>query len=81
MRHSPQAFSAPSKQTQDFKPKGDRSLIASISALSMISIPSFAPSASKPHDKAAKREQNPHYTRYNGLTGDCSPRQARHDDW
>jgi uncharacterized protein (DUF1501 family) len=35
----------------------------------MISIPSFAPSASKPHDKAAKREQNPHYTRYNGLKG------------
>jgi len=34
----------------------------------MISIPSFAPSASKPHDKAAKREQNPHYTHYNGLT-------------
>jgi hypothetical protein len=34
----------------------------------MISIPSFAPSASKPHDKAAKREQNPHYTRYNGLS-------------
>src|SRR5262245_147151 len=33
----------------------------------MISIPSFAPSASKPHDKDAKREQNPHYTRYNGL--------------
>jgi hypothetical protein len=42
-------------------------LIASISALSMILIPSFAPSASKPHEKAAKREQNPHYTRYNGL--------------
>jgi hypothetical protein len=33
----------------------------------MISIPSFAPSASKPHDKDAKREQNPHYTHYNGL--------------
>ena len=33
----------------------------------MISIPSFAPSASKPHDKDAKREQNPRYTRYNGL--------------
>ena len=51
-----------------FKPKGDRNLIASISALLMISIPSFAPSASKPHDKVAKREQNPHYTHYNGLT-------------
>jgi hypothetical protein len=35
----------------------------------MISIPSFAPSASKPHDKDAKREQNPRYTRYNGLMG------------
>jgi hypothetical protein len=35
--------------------------------LSMISIPSFAPSASKPHDKDVKREQNPRYTRYNGL--------------
>jgi hypothetical protein len=46
-------------------------LIASISALLMISIPSFAPSASKPHDKVAKREQNPHYTHYNGLR-DCS---------
>lgn len=34
----------------------------------MISIPSFAPSASKPHDKDAKREQNPRYTRYNSLT-------------
>ena len=33
----------------------------------MISIPSFAPSASKPHDKDVKREQNPRYTRYNGL--------------
>ena len=37
----------------------------------MISIPSFAPSASKPHDKDAKREQNPHYTRYNGLKRLC----------
>jgi hypothetical protein len=46
--------------------KGDRNLIAFISALSMISIPSFAPSASKPHDKDAKREQNSHYTHYNG---------------
>src|SRR5262249_47074896 len=38
----------------------------------MISIPSFAPSASKPHDKDAKREQNPHYTRYNGLIRTCA---------
>jgi hypothetical protein len=36
--HSPQVFSAPSKQTHGFKPKGDRNLIASIRALSMISI-------------------------------------------
>jgi hypothetical protein len=46
-----------------------RSQLDRLYPLSMISIPSFAPSASKPHDKAAKREQNPHYTRYNGLTG------------
>ncbi len=39
----------------------------------MISIPSFAPSASRPHDKVAKREQNPHYTNYNGLTGIVAP--------
>jgi hypothetical protein len=59
---------AQSNQTHGFKPKGDRNLIASIRALSMISIPSFGPSASKPHDKDAKREQNPRYTRYNGRT-------------
>jgi hypothetical protein len=41
-------------------------LIASISALSMISIPSSAPSASKPHDKGAKREQNPERLAYEG---------------
>ena len=58
---------SPIKQTSGFKPKGDRNLTGSISALSMISIPSFAPSASRPHDNDAKREQNPHYTRYNGL--------------
>jgi hypothetical protein len=34
----------------------------------MISMPSFAPSASKSHDKGAKREQNPPYSHYNGLT-------------
>ena len=33
----------------------------------MISMPSFAPSASKSHDKGAKREQNPPYSHYNGL--------------
>jgi hypothetical protein len=37
---------------------------------SMISMPSFAPSASKSHDKGAKREQNPPYSDYNGLSGD-----------
>jgi hypothetical protein len=31
-------------------------------------MPSFAPSASKSHDKGAKREQNPPYSHYNGLT-------------
>jgi hypothetical protein len=36
---------------------------------SMISMPSFAPSASKSHDKGAKREQNPPYSHYNGLIG------------
>jgi len=34
----------------------------------MISMPSFAPSASKSHDKGAKREQNPPYSHYNGLS-------------
>jgi hypothetical protein len=28
---------------------------------------SFAPSASKPHDKGVKGEQNPRYSHYNGL--------------
>ena len=31
-------------------------------------MPSFAPSASKSHDKGAKREQNPPYSHYNGLS-------------
>jgi hypothetical protein len=73
-RHSPQASSAPSKHAHGFNPKGDRNLSASIRALSMISIPSFAPSASKPHDKGAKREQNPRYTCDNGLT--CASHSA-----
>ena len=47
--------------------KSDRSSIASINVSSMISMPSFAPSASKSHDKGAKREQNPRYSHYNGL--------------
>jgi hypothetical protein len=44
---------APSKQTQGFKPKGDRNLIASISALSMISNPRSR-NRSQSHDKDAK---------------------------
>jgi hypothetical protein len=60
-RHSAQAFSAPSKQIPGFKPNGDRNLIDSVSALAMISIPYH-----RPHD-STKREQNPHYTRYNGV--------------
>jgi hypothetical protein len=35
---------------------------------SMISMPSFAPSASKSHDKGAKREQNPPYSHYRLIT-------------
>ena len=34
----------------------------------MTSTLSSARSASKPHENAAKREQNPHYRHYNGLT-------------
>jgi hypothetical protein len=41
-------------------------LIASTNASSMISMPSSAPSASKPHDNPVKREQNPHCGHYNG---------------
>jgi hypothetical protein len=45
----------------------------------------FAPSASKPHDKGVKGEQNPRYSHYNGLTtrqfnsstrGLCAPEDA-----
>jgi hypothetical protein len=39
---------------------------------SMISMPSFAPSASKSHDKGAKREQNPPYSHYNGLSAEVT---------
>jgi hypothetical protein len=45
----------------------DLNSTASISALSMTSMPSSAPSASKPHDTGPKREQNPHLGHYNGL--------------
>ena len=41
--------------------------IASISASSMTSMLSSRPSVSKPHDNSVKREQNPHYSHYNGL--------------
>src|ERR1700687_4784380 len=68
MPHSLQACSAPSKQMPGSNPKGDRSSIASISASSTISIPSYEPSVSKPRDFNLKREQNPRYRQHNGLT-------------
>src|SRR4029077_7110869 len=40
-------------------------------------MPSFAPSASKSHDKGAKREQNPPYSHYNGLNVRCSDLKYR----
>src|SRR4029077_17465546 len=67
MRRSLPAFSAQSAQIAKSISKSDRSSIASINVSSMISMPSFAPSASKSHDKGAKREQNPPYSHYNGL--------------
>ena len=67
MRRSPPAYSARSAQIAKSASKSDRNSIASISASSTSSMPSFVPSVSKPHDKDAKREQNPHYGRYNGL--------------
>ena len=67
MRRSPPAFSAPSAQIAKSISKSDRNSIASINASSMISMLSSAPSASKPHDKGVKREQNPRYSHYNGL--------------
>jgi hypothetical protein len=66
MRRSLPAFSAQSAQIAKSISKSDRSSIASINVSSMISMP--APSASKSHDKGAKREQNPPYSHYNGLT-------------
>ena len=47
------AFSAQSAQIAKSISKSDRSSIASINVSSMISMPSFAPSASKSHDKGA----------------------------
>ena len=67
MRRSLPAFSAQSAQIAKSISKSDRSSIASINVSSMISMPSFAPSASKSHDKGAKLEQNPPYSHYNGL--------------
>src|SRR5437868_1926028 len=48
--------------------KSDLSSIAFTTASSMILMRSSRPSGSKPHDSTAKREQNPHYGHYNGLT-------------
>jgi hypothetical protein len=41
-------------------------------------MPSFAPSASKSHDKGAKREQNPPYSHYNGLIALYRPFECAH---
>src|SRR5258706_5751753 len=65
--HSPPASSARSAQITKSASKSERPSTAFISASSTISMPSFVLSASKPRDKSAKREQNPHYSRYNGL--------------
>src|SRR5262252_499889 len=73
MRRSPRAYSARSAQIAKSTSKSDRNSIAFISASSTISMPSFVPSVSKPHDKHAKQEQNPHYSHYNGLT---NPRKS-----
>src|SRR5204863_426566 len=48
--------------------KSDLSSIAFTTASSMILMRSSRPSGSKPHDSTAKREQNPHYGHYNGLS-------------
>src|SRR5260370_40670947 len=68
MRRSPSASSARSAQIAKSPSKGDRNSIAFISASSTLSMPSFVLSPSKLHDKGAKREQNPHYSRYNCLS-------------
>src|ERR1700722_5730738 len=77
MRRSLPAFSAQSAQIAKSISKSDRSSIASINVSSMISMPSFAPSASKSHDKGAKREQNPPYSHYNGLIYACAEGMER----
>src|SRR5580693_1080446 len=74
MRRSLPAFSAQSAQIAKSISKSDRSSIASINVSSMISMPSFAPSASKSHDKGAKREQNPPYS--GNAAGSRPPRSA-----
>src|SRR6266576_3397690 len=67
MRRSPQAFSAPSKQTQSSNAKDELSSTASINASSTTSIPSSELLASKPRDCTLKREQNSCYKHNNGL--------------
>src|SRR6266436_4615458 len=69
MRRSPQAFSAPSKQTQSSNAKDELSSTASINASSTTSIPSSELLASKPRDCTLKREQNSCYKHDNGLNG------------
>src|SRR6266481_7635050 len=61
MRRSPQAFSAPSKQTQSSNAKDELSSTASINASSTTLIPSSELLASKPRDSTLKREQNSCY--------------------
>src|SRR5271157_1464617 len=67
MRRSPQAFSAPSKQTQSSNAKDELSSTASINASSTTLIPSSELLASKPRDCTLKREQNSCYEHDNGL--------------
>ena len=38
----------------------------------MTSMLSSRPWVSKPHDNSVKREQNPHYSHYNGLSDHCA---------
>jgi hypothetical protein len=66
-RRLPPACSAPSARILESTSKSDLSSIASINASLMTSTPSSAPSASKPRDTRAKREQNPRHGHYNGL--------------
>jgi len=67
MRHSQPACCPPLAAMPASTSKSDRGSIAAISAWSMISTSSGAPAGSEPRDKAAKRQQNPHYGHHNGL--------------